>query len=267
MDLFNIFFYLVIFLTGLCFGSFLNVLIYRIPRKLSVVSPPSACPVCSERLRAGELVPLFAFLVLRGKCRHCGAKISFRYPLIELFNGLLFTIVLYYFGLNVTALFYLALLYILAGIALIDLEHRLIPNSLVIAGIIMAAIIQVPAFLQTWFRVNPLLLTGRDPADSLFGFLAGGAVLLVVFLVSRGGMGAGDVKLIAMIGLYAGLRATAAVLLLAFLFGALTGLALIAAGKLTRKDALPFAPFLSLAAYIEVFCGNQIWNWYINLFS
>ena len=267
MKLYLLFLYLVIFIIGLCFGSFLNVVIYRIPRNLSLINPPSSCPSCHKRLGAAELIPLLSFIFLRGRCLGCGATISARYPAVELFCGLLFFVLFRHFGFNCSALFYLTLLYLLTAISLIDIEHQLVPNSLISAGLLAGVILQLPTLLSFWFRVNPVLLTGREPLDALLGFLAGGAVLLAVVLLSRGGMGAGDVKLIAMIGFYTGLRGVATVLLLAFLSGAVTGLVLVATGRLTRKSALPFAPFLALGALVEVFLGRQLWHWYINLFS
>lgn len=267
MNPLNIFYYLSIFLAGLCLGSFLNVIIYRVPLKLSVVTPPSSCPHCEKRLKTLDLVPLFSYLLLRGQCRYCQAKINARYPAVELYTGLLFVFTFYYFGLNLKALFYSGFLYLLTAICFIDLKHRLIPNSLVAAGVIYAVVLELPALLNLIFPVHPLLLTGLEPLDALLGFLTGGGLLLAVYFLSRGGMGAGDVKLVAMIGLFTGLRGVAIVLFLSFLFGALTGLTLMALKKLTRKDALPFAPFLALAAAIEIFLGSQIWLWYINLFA
>ncbi|MBW6464789.1 MAG: A24 family peptidase [Firmicutes bacterium] len=264
MDFPQTFLLIVAFLTGLSFGSFLNVIVYRLPLRKSIATPPSSCPSCSSRLGFVDLIPLFGYLVLHGHCRYCGVKISIRYPLVEMSVGLLFLFTFLKFGFTMTAFYNLTLLYLLTAIALIDLEHRIVPNTLVATGLILGLLMQLPSIFSYWFNVSPVYLTGRSPVDALLGFLAGGAVLLIVFIVSRGGMGAGDVKLIAMIGFYAGLRGTALVLLLAFLFGALVGLTFMALGRLTRKDALPFAPYLSLAAYIQVFWGDLIWNWYIN---
>ncbi len=261
----GIFLLSIAFLTGLCFGSFLNVLVYRLPLKKSIVAPPSSCPSCTARLGLVDLIPLFGFMLLRGRCRYCGAKISALYPLVELTVGLLFLFVFLKYGLTMTAFYHLTLLYLLIGITLIDFEHRIVPNTLVAAGLILAALMQLPNLFSYWFELPHGLLAGTSLIDAILGFLVGGALLLIVFLVSRGGMGAGDVKLIAMIGLFVGLRGTALVLLLAFLFGALVGVTFMLLGRLTRKDALPFAPYLSLAAFIEVFWGELIWNWYMNL--
>jgi leader peptidase (prepilin peptidase) / N-methyltransferase len=261
----NAFLLFMTFLAGLSFGSFLNVIVYRLPAHKSVVKPPSSCPSCAKQLGPVDLIPLVGYILLRGRCRHCGVGISIRYPVVEFLTGLLFVFTFYHFGFNFNALFYLSLLYLLLAISLIDLEHRIVPNTLVLAGFVAACLIQIPGLAATVLTVPEVLITERPISDALLGMLAGGGVLLLVFLISRGGMGAGDVKLIAMIGFYVGLSGTAIVLLLAFMLGALVGLTFMALGKLTRKDALPFAPYLALAAFIEVFWGEQIWHWYINL--
>lgn len=255
-----------IFIIGLCFGSFLNVIVYRLPRKLSLVQPPSSCPSCHYRLGLADLIPVVGYLILKGRCRRCAVKISPRYPLVELATAILFLLVFRYFGLSIDFFFHLTLLFLLLAISLIDLEYRIVPNRLVAAGLIAGLIFYLPGLTAYWTGLPQLLIVKNDPLDALFGMLLGSIVILLIFLISRGGMGAGDIKLMAMIGLYVGLRGTAVVLLLGFFFGAFVGVALMAAGHLTRKDALPFAPFLSLATLVEVLWGAQLWNWYINLF-
>jgi len=255
----------VLFAFGLCFGSFLNVIVYRLPLKLSIVNPPSSCPACKTRLSVIDLIPLFGYLYLKGKCRYCSAAISIRYPLVELFTGLLFVAVFYRFGFSVASFFYLALLYILLAVTLIDLEHRIVPNALVAVGLIIGFLFYLPMLLSLITTVPAWLLINRQPLDALLGFIVGGGLLLIIILVSRGGMGAGDLKLMAMIGLFVGLRGVAVVLLAAFIFGALVGVTMMLSGRATRKSALPFAPYLALATVLEVFWGEAIWNWYINL--
>ncbi|MEW5785663.1 MAG: A24 family peptidase [Bacillota bacterium] len=261
----HFFFNLIVFLSGLCFGSFLNVVVYRLPRRLSLWKPPSSCPSCGRRLGPLELVPLLGYLLLQGRCAHCRSTISPRYPLAELATALLFSYVYLAFGLTLTAGGYMFLLFLLLAISLIDLEHRLIPNSLVSAGLAGGVILQLPAMAANWLTVPARLMPERLWLDAVFGLLLGGGVMLIIFLVSRGGMGAGDMKLMALIGFFVGLRGTAVVMMLGFTAGALTGLLLIALGRLTRKDALPFGPFLSLAVLVELFWGELIWNWYIHL--
>lgn len=265
LNLDQLFIYFFIFLIGLCFGSFLNVIIYRLPRCLSLVQPSSHCPYCDQRLGFADLIPLFGYLVLRGRCHYCGAKISLRYPLVELATGLLFLLVFSYFSLSLNFIFYLTLLYLLLGIALIDLEHRIVPNRVIAAGLIAGLLCYLPQLVALWLSVPTWMIVRQGLVDALAGMLLGAGIMLVIFIVSRGGMGAGDIKLMAMIGFYVGLHGTAVVLLLAFIFGSIVGLTFMALGKLTRKDALPFAPFLALAALVEVLWGTQIWNWYVRL--
>jgi leader peptidase (prepilin peptidase) / N-methyltransferase len=253
------------FLCGLCFGSFLNVIVYRLPKHLSLVSPPSRCPSCKRRLGVIDLVPLAGYLIIGGRCRSCGIKISPRYPLVELATGLLFLFLFLRFSLSIDFFFFLGLLFLLLAIALIDLEHRIVPNRLVATGLLIAFIFYLPKLAAIWFNLPAWLLVSREPLDALWGLLLGGGLMLIIFLVSRGGMGAGDIKLMIMIGFYVGLRGTVVVLFSGFIFGALVGLTFMILGRLTRKDALPFAPYLALATLIEVFWGEQIWQWYINL--
>jgi leader peptidase (prepilin peptidase) / N-methyltransferase len=256
---------LIAFVFGLCFGSFLNVIVYRLPRKQSIAQPPSFCPECKTRLKIADLVPILSFILLKGRCRYCGAGIAVRYPLVELAAGLLFAALFYRFGLTIDTFFYLSLLYILMAITLIDFEHRIVPNTLVACGIVMAVLFFLPPLIAYLTDLPDLFLISIAPLDALAGAAAGGGVMLLIILVSRGGMGAGDMKLMLMIGLFVGLRGVAVVLMLSFIFGALVGIALMILGRATRKDALPFAPYLSLATFVNVFWGETIWNWYMNL--
>ncbi len=265
MEQYPPFIMIFIFLVGLCFGSFLNVLVYRLPEKKSIISPPSSCPSCTTRLGIVELIPVIGYIILLGRCRHCHAAISIRYPLVELACGALFAFTFYYFGLTINAFFYLVLLYLLMAIALIDLQYRIVPNTLVAAGLLAGLIFYLPAAINLVLELPAGLIVERELLDAAAGFLAGGIIMLIILLVSRGGMGAGDMKMMAMIGLFVGLRGAAVVMLLGFFLGALVGVTFMALGKLTRKDALPFAPYLSLAAMIQVLWGDYIWNWYMNL--
>lgn len=169
------------------------------------------------------------------------------------------------FGLTINTFFYLVLLFLLFAVTLIDLEHRIVPNTLVAAGLLAGFLFYIPAIAAIWFDLPAWLIVERTVVDAASGFLLGGSIMLLIFLFSRGGMGAGDLKLMAMIGLYVGLRGSAVILLVSFFLGALVGLASIMLRKLTRKDALPFAPYLSIATLIQVIWGEQIWSWYINL--
>ncbi|HED24710.1 MAG TPA: prepilin peptidase [Firmicutes bacterium] len=259
--------YIFIFLLGLCFGSFLNVVVYRLPQGQSLLSPPSSCPSCGNRLGAVDLIPLLGYLLLKGRCRFCGEKISPRYPLVELAVGCLFLAIFINFKLTIDAFFYLTLLFILLGTALIDFQHRIVPNTLIGAGLAAGLVLFLISTAARYLSWSGRAVLSVSFVDSILGALVGTLIILVIILVSRGGMGAGDMKLMALIGFFVGLRGTAVVLLLGFIFGALVGITYMIMGRVGRKDALPFAPYLALAALCQVFWGDQIWEWYINLLS
>ncbi len=168
----------LVFLTGACVGSFLNVCIYRIPRGKSVVFPPSYCPSCANTLRFVDLIPLISYLALNRKCRYCGCKISPRYPTVELVTGLLFVLAVTKYGLTLAALRAVVLFSLLIPAALIDLKYKIIPDKLNLAGVILGI---------------PLIVESKEVFFSgVTGFLAGGGLLLLIAVVSRGGMGGGD---------------------------------------------------------------------------
>ncbi len=258
----NILPYILIFILGLSVGSFLNVVIYRLPRGESVVRPPSHCPACGRRLALSDLLPLLSYLALAGRCRYCRQNISPRYPLVELGAGLLFVAVGRRFGFTLDTPGLWFMFSLLLTISLIDLEHQKIPNRLVGLGLAAVLIFRLGG---TLFSITaPLLFTLAWP-EALWGLLAGGGAMLVIFLVSRGGMGGGDVKLAALLGFWLGLQGVIITLILGFVSGALVGVMLILLGLRRRRDPLPFAPFLSLGALITSFFGNELIRWYFNL--
>ena len=244
-------------LFGLLIGSFLNVVIWRVPRKLSVVRPPSHCPVCETPIRPADNVPVVAWLRLRGKCRDCGNPIPVRYPLVEASCAVLFAAVAARFGWSWALPAYLVLTAALLAISIIDLEHFIVPDR-----------ITVP------LTVSALALLGLAAAADRNGWRFGrtllGGVAFFVFLfflniVYPKGMGMGDVKLSFSLGLYLGWLGWGQVFLggfLAFLLGAVIGLGLIAAGIKGRKDFVPFGPFLAAGTLIVVLWGAPILHWY-----
>ena len=240
---------LAVFVLGLLLGSFLNVCIYRLHRGESLITPPSRCPACGRRLRAGELIPVVSYLLQGRRCRGCSTPLHWRYPLVELLTGLLYVaLYLYYPGVD---FFLQAFLYsVLLVIAFIDLEHQIIPNRLVLLLGAFALLVQL---------LRPALPWG----SALWGVLAGGGFLFLLAVVSRGGMGGGDVKLMAALGFWYGWQLTLLLLFLAFLLGGLTGIILLATGRKKRKDPVPFGPFLVLGAFIAGLWGEQILRWYL----
>jgi leader peptidase (prepilin peptidase)/N-methyltransferase len=242
-------------LGGLLAGSFLNVVAWRLPRRESLVAPGSHCPGCSAPVRPYDNVPVLSWVALRGRCRDCRVWISARYPLVEgSCAALAIAVVLARHGLHDVALG-LALVALLVPIALIDLDHRLIPNRLTLTGAIAA--------LAIGLATNPVGV----PEQLIAGTAAGGFLLLAA-LARPGGMGMGDVKLAGMLGLFLG-RNVAVALLVALLAGTAVGLVLIARRGAAegRKTAIPFGPFLALGGVVALLAGPAIVDAYLHAFA
>ncbi len=240
-----------VFLISLFLGSFLNVCIYRIPRGESIVFPPSACPDCGRRLRSAELIPVLSFFLQSGRCRGCGAGVSWRYPGVELLTALVFTGLFLRFGWP-DFLFQAAFFAVLLVIFFIDLEHQIIPNRLVLALLSYTLLLRFVQPVIPW-------------STSLWGGLLGGALFLFLAVVSRGGMGGGDIKLVTVLGFWFGWGQLLLLLFLAFLSGGLLGGLLLALGLKKRKDGIPFGPFLVFAALVVTVWGESILGWYLRL--
>ncbi len=244
-------------LLGLAVGSFLNVVVHRVPRKESVVRPRSRCPGCGTTLAARDNVPVVSWLLLGRRCRSCGRPISIRYPLIELVTAALFAAVAVRLGPDAALPAFLVFGAALVAISAVDLEHFIVPNRIVYPALFASVpLLVVAAAVEGEWR------SLRDAAVG--GVLAWGA-LLVIHLVSPAGMGFGDVRLAGLIGVHLGwmsLRHVVLGLFLAFLTAAVTGVALIATAVRTRKDKVPFGPFLALGALMAVLFGGPIIAWY-----
>lgn len=250
----------ILFIVGAVIGSFLNVCIYRLPRKESVVFPASHCPECGQLLSWVDNVPLASYAVLRGKCRRCGGRISIRYPLVEFLNAVLYVFAGYKIGAAAELLPALLLISTLVVIFFIDLEHYIIPNVVVL-----------PVAVAGLAAMVAISLTASDPGFPawwtfpLAGLVSGGFFFVIAFIFPRG-MGMGDVKLAALLGFFLG-RAVIIGLFLGFLLGALVGLALIAGGGRSRKSKVPFGPFLAVGALVALFYGNELLDLYLGFFQ
>lgn len=246
-----------VFVLGCCIGSFLNVCIYRLPQDLSIVSPRSFCPQCRTPVRGYDNIPLVSYLLLGGKCRTCGAKISGRYPLVEALTGA-FAVALYLkFGLTLGFFAFFAFTAALLVITFIDLDHRIIPDVISLPGIAVG------------FGLS-FLLPAPSWTESLIGLLAGGGSLYLVAigyeaLTKREGMGGGDVKLLAMIGAWLGWKAVLFTIFFASLTGTLIGGGAMLIQKQGRHYAIPFGPFLAFGALVYLFIGPQLIEWYLSL--
>lgn len=244
---------IIIVLLGLFIGSFLNVCIYRIPRSESIVWPGSHCPVCGQKIKPWDNIPILSYIILRGRCRGCSEKISPRYPVVEALSGLLALGMLYRFGLTVTFVIYYAWACVLLVITFIDIDYQIIPDRFSIGGIIIGL------GLVYWLPVTY--------KDSLLGLVLGSGLLVAViygyyFLTKKQGMGGGDVKLLGMIGVFTGWQGVLFTIFAGSLAGTLFGLPWAFVQKKTMKAAIPFGPFLALGALIFVFFGSQIIDWY-----
>ena len=245
-------------LLGLAVGSFLNVVIHRVPRDESLVRPGSHCPQCGAAIRNRHNVPVFGWLLLRGRCADCRTPISVRYPLVEAGTAALFVAVAAKFGLTWALPAYLYLAAVAIALALIDLDVMRLPNAIVLPSYVVAAALLVPA-----------ALLGDGPAPILRG-LAAAALLWLVYraLAQFGGMGGGDVKLAPLLGFYLGWLGWSSVLVGAFagfLLGGVVGVALMSARVATRKSRLPFGPFMLAGVFLAVFAAAPIADWYTAL--
>ncbi len=247
-----------LFLFGLCIGSFLNVCIYRLPRGESVAFPGSRCPSCGKAIHWYDNIPVVSYLALGGKCRACRAPVSSRYALVEILTGVVFAAHAWYFDPGVLLGVRLMFAAILIALFFIDLEHQLLPDALTLPGIAIGIIASV--FVQPGWQA------------SLIGAALGAAILLLIrWLWKRAtgvdGMGLGDVKMLAMIGAVLGWQAVWLVLFVASLTGAITGVAIAAAGRGSMKSKLPFGTFLAVAALFASLWGDRLIAWYVGLIT
>ncbi len=241
---------LIFLIYGLFIGSFLNVCIFRIPSGMSIVKPPSSCGICGHRLNYIDMIPVFNYIINKGRCRYCGACYSIQYPVIELLNGVLYALTYLKFGLTVNSILYCAMISILITVSMIDMKHKIIPDSLNIAGAMAGSI---------FILVNKTYLTGIIGALTGFG-------LFVAIAILTNAMGGGDIKLMAALGLMFGLKGTLFITLFSFVIGAAVSLFLIVLKIKGRKDEIPFGPFISLSALIYIFFGFEIIRSYLSLF-
>ncbi len=237
-------------LLGLVAGSYLNVVIHRLPRGRSTVLPRSRCPYCGGAIRARDNLPLLSFLLLRGRCRRCGAPISWRYPAVEAATAALCVGVVERFGLGLEALIAVVFGCLLLALAMIDLDHFLLPDRLTLPGIL------VGLAAQPWLPRTSFL-------DALLGVAIGAGVLVLLinfwyWLRGEEGMGMGDVNMLAMVGAFLGWQGVLVTFALATVAGAASGLALLAAGRLEMRGRLPFGLFLALGALVALFAGDRL---------
>lgn len=250
---------ILIFVLGLALGSFLNVCIYRIPLKKSVIFPASHCPKCGTRIKFYDNIPLLSYVLLGGSCRYCHEKISLLYPAVELLSGVILFALFFKYGLSWEFVSRVFLFSSLTVIFFIDLKYQLIPDLITLPGIAAGLLFS---------------LLSRSPHfyESLLGLFVGGGILCLIAIIgdrvfSKESMGGGDIKLAAMLGTFLGWQKVLLVLFLSSLLGAVIGiLFLIFSKKIREKRLIPFGPFMAIATVIGVFFGNQLVDLYLRLF-
>lgn len=244
---------ILIAVLGCIIGSFLNVCIYRLPQKQSIVTPSSHCMACNIRLKLRDLIPVISYASLRGRCRYCGAIFSMRYTLIELLTAMVFLWCFEVIGYSADLIKSLSLAAFLIVITFIDYDHQLILDKVL--------------FWLSGVGVAINLWTGYvSPLDMIIGSLTGGGLLLLIAIASRGGMGGGDIKFAAALGLWMGWKLTLLTLFLSFIFGGIGGLAVLLTKLKGRKDYIPFGPFIAFGAFLSMLYGEVIIRWYFQTF-
>jgi len=224
---------LIIFIYGAVIGSFLNVCIYRIPEKKSIVSPPSACPKCGNFIKWYDNIPILSYFILARKCRFCGEKISLRYPIIEFITGLLFVLFFIKFGVEKIYFFYIIMVGYLITLALIDIDRKIVPDTILKYMCITGAVFSVFKF------------GGINLFEGIIGATAGGTLLLILNYFTNGKIGEGDIKLAAVLGMCVGAAAVFDIIFYSFIVGGLVAVFLMVTGKNSRKDEIAFVPFIA----------------------
>lgn len=255
----DLYFYILVAITGLLIGSFLNVCIYRIPRKESISFPPSHCFACGNNLKPIDLFPVFSYVFLKGKCRYCSEKISMQYPLIEILNCLSYLLLFKHFGLSIDFLFFALLASVSIVISVIDYYHQIILNTTVLFTMIVGIIYKITLYITLDEKLFTIL------KSSILGFLIGGGFYLLIFIATNGNMGGGDIKLMAALGVWLGIRDTGLAMLLTFMIGAIISVFLLATKIKSRKDAIPFGPFIILGTFITILYGTEIIEMYLKM--
>lgn len=257
-----------LFLIGLCVGSFLNVCIYRIPLEKSIVFPQSGCPNCKEKLQPKDMIPVLGYLMLKGKCRYCKEPISIQYPIVELITGTIWLIVYLTYGLAVETAALLYLYSILIAVAFIDIKHMIIPDGLVITGLVGGSAVFLYHFLYKPFGLYQSNLWYTP----IIGMLSASGILFIIALIglliygNDGAMGMGDVKLFLPIGLFLGWKLALLALFLSIMIGGIISIILLIFRIKDRKSAIPFGPFIIIATFIAGLYGNQILGWYFSFY-
>jgi len=248
--------YIIVAILGLVIGSFLNVCIYRIPREESIAYPPSHCGNCSHKLKPLDLIPLFSYVFLKGKCRYCKEKISIIYPLIEILNGILYLIIYLKFGLTILSVKYCILASILIVIGVIDFETQFVYTSTTIFAV----------FIGMAFIIVQALSNKAVSIDFIFGGLIGFVIIWLIVFVTHG-MGEGDIEIAAFCGLFLGVKLILLNLFIAIIIGGITGIIVLALKLKAARDKIAFGPFIGIGTIVSMLYGNELIQMYLKLFQ
>jgi leader peptidase (prepilin peptidase)/N-methyltransferase len=240
-------------LLGLVVGSFLNVVISRLPEGRSLWAPRSACPRCGVPIAWYDNIPVVSFAVLRRRCRACGMPISWQYPTVEILTAVGFALSWRAFGPRAEFVTAAIVLSALIAITVIDLRHQIIPDLITLPGIVTGVVVNLASQRVPWL-------------ESILGIAVGGGLFFVIIVASRGGMGGGDMKLGAMLGAFLGWKVVLFSVFVAVLLGGVLAIGLLASGRRGRKDPIPFGPFLAAGGAVGLFCGERIVAWYLSGF-
>ncbi|WP_339059938.1 prepilin peptidase [Tepidibacillus marianensis] len=254
----NLVFWSTYILLSLFIGSFLNVVAIRIPKKESIVFPPSHCPTCNHKLSALDLFPIFSYLGLRGKCRYCGAKISPIYPFGEFLTLIIFLLIPYFFGFSKELYIAFPFAMVMIAVTLSDIRYHIIPDKITYPAILLFIL------LRLWIHPLPIW-------NYFFAAFLIFAILILLNVISekvfqKVGMGGGDLKLFFLIGLVLGWQNTLLALFLSSAVGSIIGILLIAFRVIQRRQMIPYGPFIFVGTMLAYFLGNQIWGWYLGLY-
>lgn len=240
-----IYYYLFVLIFGLVIGSFLNVVVWRVPRDESISFPPSHCPKCNKPIKTYDLIPVISFIILGGRCRYCRDKISIEYPIVELINGIMYVLLFYKFPM-LKALEYSFLFSLLLSISLIDFKTQLIDDRMIIFG---AAVILIFELINKGFTKALL--------NNLYGALIGAAVIGLIVFITRG-MGEGDIEIFALCGFVLGFKYTLLSLWLSFILGGVIAVTLLLLKIKKRKDPIAFGPYIALGSFIALLYGDSL---------
>jgi leader peptidase (prepilin peptidase)/N-methyltransferase len=255
----EVFLIIIFAILGLAVGSFLNVCIDRLPQNKSIAYPPSHCEACQHKLAPKDLIPVFSYLRLRGRCRYCQASVPQRLFWVELATAAIFALLYWHYGLSpeLGVMIFYACLFII--IFVIDLEQGLILNKVVYPSMVVALLLAL--YPWPWLNESTLMRVAYAALGGGIGFV----IFLLIALVSRGGMGWGDVKLAALIGLATGFPLVFLAVIMGAILGGIVAVALLIARRRKRREMIPFGPFLALAAMVTLLWGSNILSWYLRL--